>query len=426
MILVFTPKITSRITYVFKHIFTRILGVDVSFTNTIEQFLAFDGAKLSYGKQPLGNEFFIKSHGLLQEQGIESVEISVKDFETTRCFFYTKDTGDFPFDIFAASFYLLSRYEEYLPHVKDSKGRFTAKHSIAYKHQFLKQPIVDVWAYHLKKRLLSHNKSFIFPTIKQKSTVLIDASQPFQFQQKGMFRHLVASVKDLSKGNWKQVLLRLKVLLGGKKDPYNTFNKIISILKTSNATVCFFFLVGQPIHFEDGFQIHKNKFKLLLKYVGDYKKVGALFSHNALFDLKVLTAEKAHIESITNRPLYASFNTQLQLNLPDTYRDLVSVEITNDYTMAYPNKVGFRAGTCTPFLFYDLDYEIITPLILHPVCMTSQALSYLKKSTIFNEIESIKKEVSEVNGHFNVLFKNSDITHKQWGAVATQLLKKMA
>ena len=57
------------------------------------------------------------------------------------------------FDIFAASFYLLSRYEEFLPHVKDDYGRFLATESIAFKHDFLKQPVVDIWAYKLKSVL---------------------------------------------------------------------------------------------------------------------------------------------------------------------------------------------------------------------------------------------------------------------------------
>ena len=138
MLLVHTQKVTHRLDYAFKHICTRILGVKVKFTSVIEEFISHQGPKLSYGKQPVGNEFFVQSHGLLLEQGFDDVEISVNQWDDTQCFFATGGKSHLPYDIFSAAFYLLSRYEEYLPHVKDELGRFPAKASLAYKNGFLK------------------------------------------------------------------------------------------------------------------------------------------------------------------------------------------------------------------------------------------------------------------------------------------------
>ena len=120
MLLVYTPKITSRLKFIFKQICFRILGIPVDFTNKIEPFIAHDSLKISYGYQPLRNEFFVKSNGLLDEQGLSDITLNVQDWDNTKCFFYVGDKSDLPFDIFSAAFYLLSRYEEYLPHVKDS------------------------------------------------------------------------------------------------------------------------------------------------------------------------------------------------------------------------------------------------------------------------------------------------------------------
>ncbi len=53
--------------------------------------------------------------------------------------------ADFPFDIFAATFYLLSRYEEYLPHEKDMYGRYAHENSLAFKEGFLKLPLINIW-----------------------------------------------------------------------------------------------------------------------------------------------------------------------------------------------------------------------------------------------------------------------------------------
>ena len=150
MFLIYTPEVTSRLKFVFKQVCTRMLGLPIDFTNVIETFIAHEGLKMSYGSQPLGSEFFIKSHGLLFEQGISDVDIYVQDWQETKCFFYAGEKSHLPFDIFSAAFYMLSRYEEYLPHVKDAYGRFTKKDSIAYQHHFLDQPVVDIWVYYFQ------------------------------------------------------------------------------------------------------------------------------------------------------------------------------------------------------------------------------------------------------------------------------------
>ena len=70
MLLVYTHKITPRLTYTFKHICKRILGIEVSFTSKVEDFIAHNRLKMSYAKQPLSNELFVRSNDLLFEQGL--------------------------------------------------------------------------------------------------------------------------------------------------------------------------------------------------------------------------------------------------------------------------------------------------------------------------------------------------------------------
>lgn len=129
-----------------RHIFTQILGIEVTLTTKVEDFIKHSGPKITYTKQPLQNEFFIKSNDLLFEQGINDLQIKIKDWDGVPCFFETGERSSIPFDIFSASFYLLSRYEEYLPHVKDELGRFPPKTSIALQEGFLQRPVVDLWA----------------------------------------------------------------------------------------------------------------------------------------------------------------------------------------------------------------------------------------------------------------------------------------
>ena len=406
MLLIYSLKTTQRITYIFKHICFRILGIEVNFTNVIEDFIAYSGPKLSYGKKELGNELFIQSTELLMQDGFESIDITVKDWGDTKCFFAVGKNSVLPFDIFAASFYLLSRYEEYLPQVKDEKGRFLASESIAFKAGFLQDPVVDIWAYKFKDLLLQTFPDIKYSARKPRVHTIINASQPLLYKNKGLLRTLIGFFNDLFNFNLKSIFDRSAVLFGFRKDPFNTFNWIINSVKKSKSSLTVFFLLGASKIFEESLNSQKESFKLLIKNVSDYQEIGLIFSDQALNSLTVLNEEKEKIEAITNRTLRSSMNNDYLVSLPHNYRNLIELEITTDYTMVYENVIGFRASTCSPFLFYDLDYEIVTPLKIHPISLTTKGLNKTSTSKKTETIQKMMESVKKVNGTFSMIFDN--------------------
>lgn len=430
MLLIYTKNLTPRISYIFKHICLRILGVDVVFTSAIEEFISHVGPKISYGKKPLGNELFFQSHGLLEQQGLEAVEITVKKWGDTFGFFSVSNSSALPFDIFAASFFMLSRYEEYLPHVKDESGRFMATESLAFKEGFLEQPIVDIWAYIFKDKLLETFPSMVFPEKKITIHPVVTAAQPYAYRQKGLFRSVVGYFNSLFRAKFKSIINRTQVILGLKRDPLDSFKWIINIANRSNFNVTIFFLLGNALSFNESMNTHRQKFKLLIKYVADYHDVGLIFSFNALGKYRELKSEKQRLEAITNRSLNCSINAEFLVNLPDIYRHLVELEVHRDFTMVFRETVGFRAGTCTPFLFYDLDYEIKTPLVVHPAATTTNAFNKKYTSDIEKTINKIITSVNEVNGTFTMIFSNKDFSseesNKLWRAIFSEKLQKYA
>ncbi len=407
MLLVYTHKITPRLKYVFKHICTRILGVDVSFTTTIEEFIAHDSLKMSYTKQQLGNEFFVKSHDLLYEQGLSDIEINVHDWDNTKCFFLNGDKSHIPYDIFAASFYLLSRYEEYLPHVNDEFGRFSATESIAFKYGFLHQPVVDIWAYKFRDKLQEQYPKFKFPQRTYSISPIIDVPCAYNFKMKGLLRTFGGTLKDLSRLRLKSLYNRYMVVFGFKHDPFDTFKYIINKQKQTKHKFLFFFLIGAYTTYDKGINPNKKGFVSLIKQVADYCKVGLKASYFAIHDPVILKKEKLRMEAIINTSLTASRQSFSKLNLPESYRNLIELEVQEDYTMGYVNYIGFRAGTCTPFLFYDLDFEVQTPLKVWSYHLMDYAL--LKTKSLLDKKKVLKEvidEVKKVDGEFVPVFHN--------------------
>jgi len=430
MILVYTHKITPRVRYIFKHIITRILLIPVDFTTKVEEFVAHNGPKLSYTKTPLGTEFFIKSNELLFEQGVNDIEITINKWEEVPGFFATNIKSVIPFDIFAASFYLISRYEEYLPHVKDIHGRYTAEQSLAYKNGFLEKPLVDIWAYKLLNLLKEKFPDYNYQTRTYNYISTIDIDNAFAYKHKSLVRSVGGFLNDLVHFKLINVWNRFAVTFNIKNDHFDTFQKLLRLKKEYKVNTIFFFLIGDYTTFDTNVSASKDQYKLLIKEVGDYANVGLHPSYFSMQNAAILKKEKERLENITNSPVESSRQHYLRFNLPETYQNLIDLEIEEDYSMGYASNVGFRASTCTPFYFYDLDFEIQTPLKVYPFALMDTTLNDYMKLTpkqSLGRIRDLKNEVKAVNGTFITLFHNESLSDylrwKGWKRLYESMLK---
>jgi hypothetical protein len=388
-----------------KQIFTRILGVEITFTTKVEDFIKHSGPKITYTKQPLQNEFFIRSNDLLFEQGINDLEIGVSDWEGIPCFFTAGERSVIPFDIFSASFYLLSRYEEYLPHVKDMHGRFPPKESLAYQNGFLQQPVVDMWAFKLLEKLKERFPDFEFKQRTYTYTSVVDVTTSHSFAYRGVVRGFAGLLLDLASFKLRRVGKRIEVWFNPKKDPYDNYSYLTNLHKTLRVKSMFFFQFASYSTYDKNVSPNNNKFKFLIKSIADYSKVALGASYSSFDDISLLKNEKKRLSDVINRDVNSSRMRYNRVDIPSTYRSLVDAEFTDDYTMGYSHEIGFRAGTCTPFYFYDINLELQQPIRVHPFSLHDYALvSMASKEEISEKIGGLYQRVKSVSGDFTTIF----------------------
>lgn len=428
MLLIYTHKITNRLSYTAKQIFTGILGIETIFTSKVEDFIKHTGPKITYAKQPLQNEFFIRSNDLLFEQGINDFSIVVDHWDGIPCFFACDEKSSIPYDIFSASFFLLSRYEEYLPHVKDSVGRFPAKESLAHQNGFLELPVVDLWAHKLFRKLKER-----FPNIERKPrkyrfSSIINVTSSHAYAHRGLSRSLGGFLIDLSNFRLRRLAERMTVLLGLSKDPYDNFDQLVEIHKKFPIRTMFFFQFAEYSAHDKNISTNNNKFRYLIKSVADYSRVSLSTSNLSSTNTEVLEDEKRRLGELIHRPITYSRLRYNRVNVPATYRNLIDVEFTDDFSMGYTHEVGFRAGTCTPFYFYDISLETKQPLKIHPFAGFDYAFQkYKKQEEVFSKMDTIYRSVKEVNGELIVVFSNELLgsSHKiTWMQLYQSLLKR--
>lgn len=429
MLLIYTHKVTPRLTYIMRHIFVGMLGLPIEFTTKVEEFIKHVGPKITYTKQALQNEFFIKSHTLLFEQGINDVPTPISDWNGIPCFFNSGERSNLPYDIFAASFFLLSRYEEYLPHVKDLHGRFSPKDSIAYQNGFLQYPVVDMWALRLLEAL-----QLKFPDLHYKPrnfnyVSVLDVATSHCYANRGLVRGVGGMVMDIAKFKIRRVAERITVAIHPEKDPYDNFSELIALHKIYHIKCNFFFQFADYSKYDKNVSTNSNKFKSLIKHVADYSKVSLAASYSSFSNIELLKKEKTNLEEVINRPVNNSKMRYNRVDIPTTYRNLIAAEFTDDFTMGYTHEIGFRAGTCTPFYFYDIPLEVKQPIKVHPFALNDYALTKLMgKDTILNQINTIAQRVKAVNGTFITMFSNELLGSKEqqnWMDIYTTLIKKL-
>ena len=427
MLLIYTHKITPRFSYIMRHMFTKILGIKIILTTTVEDFIKHKGPKITYTKQPLQNEFFVRSNDLLFEQGINAIDISINDWDGVPAFFATGERSSIPFDVFSAGFYLLSRYEEYLPHVKDMHGRFPPKESIAYQNDFLQIPLVDLWALKLLDALKEKFPDVEVVKRKYNFTSIIDVTSSHCYAYRGIVRGISGFLLDLVYFRLKRIVQRVTVLFNPSKDPYNNYEYLIDLHKKYSIKSMFFFQFASYSTYDKNVSTNNNKFKFLIKSVADYSLVSLATSYSSFGNVTLIKKEKKELSSVINRPINYSRIRYNRVDIPETYRNLVEAEFTDDYTMGYTSEIGFRAGTCTPFYFYDIPLEIQQPIKIHPFAVHDYALTKEKSvKDILSKVTVIKSRVKEVNGSYNAIFSNELLggdSKINWLKIYTEIIK---
>ncbi len=418
-ILVYVPKLTNRLHYVFQLVLDEQLGFSVEFTTDKLVFTSREGYKMSYADERLGQEFHIRQVQLLFEKEIFSQDLKPFVHGDSMAFFPTfHRESALPYDVFSAVFYLVSRYEEYLPFVKDPHGRYQSTSSILHSLGCLRKPLVNIWCIQLGEQLKHFYPGLELKAKKYQFTPTYDIDAAWAYRHKGFFRTTGAFVNHLLQGQFAEMKTRYHVLRKHLPDPFDTFDLQLEWQKQFNLRPVYFILFADYDDYDKNIPIRNPAFRNLLRRLGDYADVGIHPSYSSFDDKVKLKSEITNLSQVMHREITRSRQHFLRMNLPQTYHTLIDLDITDDYTLGYASQPGFRAGIADSFFFYDLDHDIATPLRVHPFAVMDGSLrDYMKLDTV-SSLELTKQlidEVKKVNGTFITLWHNETMSDaKRW------------
>jgi hypothetical protein len=427
--LIYSHSVTPRLQYVASFL-TQYYGVSFLVTTDWQYFKNADKAKINYAAtNSEAHALWMQPTTLLFEAGIRKQAIHCFEHQHGYKAFFAAE-GVMGFDLFAAIFYLLSRYEEYLPHQKDMYGRYAHENSIAFQNSFLHLPLINIWLEDFRKIIEGiWNLKFGIRSFQLLPTYDIDIA--WSYRNKGLLRNVGGAVKSIVNSQWSMVRERVQVLAGKEHDPYDCYNWLDELHQQYSLQPLYFFHVGQRRNqYDKSISTYNSSFQQLIRQHGQRYTIGLHPSWHSGDEPVCLPKEKAILERITQRVVTNSRQHYIRFTLPHTFQRLIEAGITDDYSMGYGSINGFRASVASSFYWYDLERERQTKLLLHPFgFMEANALfeQRLSLEEAFDELIHYYKVVKESRGTLITVWHNStlgtDVMFKGWRELYARFLE---
>lgn len=410
-ILIYYPgKATARMQYVLDWIFREQFRIPFTISVNRQEWMEYEGPKINYSTSAVQEkEIKMVPAGLLGETGnISPKALAIQRWKKTTVLFYNQPGADVPFDLFSAVFYLISRYEEYLPHKKDRHGRFLPSESAACRYHFLQDPAVDQWLYFFRELLQERFDVQLHPKPFQ-CVMTFDIDLAWKYLHKGIFRYWGGQWKDFFLGKWSNIRDRNAVVSGKQQDPFFTFPELDLLHQQYQLKPLYFLLLGRPGKFDKNADPGSKGMKSLMRLLSEKYPVGIHPSYGSHQDPAILDREIKILSDAVQKPVTRSRQHFIKFSLPETYQRLIRAGITDDYSMGYAALNGFRAGTSRPFLWYDLSKEATTRLRIHPFAfMDATSVFYLKHKPEewIKEWKRLYQQVKQTGGDFVSIWHN--------------------
>lgn len=417
-IVVYSSFMSPRLSYTLQWLLKERLQLDYTITNTLPAEVAEGAHVIAYGTVVQG-AICIPAAGLLSQTGTAALSPQVGSWQDIPALFFADTTDGYtlPFDLLSAIFYLISRYEEYDSYTPDKHGRYPAQNSILYRNGWMSRPVADEWVAAFRW-LIEEAWDISVPAAHFVYRPTYDIDMAYSHLHKGLRRIAGAYIRALLRVDVRQISQRTRVLKKKQKDPYDSFRWLRQLHKEYGFVPLYFVLSAlRTTRFDKNIHPHHPA---MVRVIKNLVRDGAIGIHPSYYcnEANLMQAEKSSLEQVAGRTTMLSRQHYIRMVMPQTYRWLVQHHISDDYSMGYGTHLGFRAGTGSSFLWYDLENESATGLRIHPFCFMDTTAHYeagLSASQAFDQLAAMCRILQETNSTLITIFHNFSLgTDEEW------------
>ena len=325
-------------------------------------------------------------------------------------------------DLFSASFFMLTRWEEYVNKKRDSHNRFSAIESLAFKEGFLDRPVVNEYLEVLKTELLELDASLVFKKYEYSLLVTHDIDAPLMY---GSFKnHCKASILDILQRKDVRLLIKrnigyFKIKILKREDPFNTFDYLMNLSEKYQLKSYFFFM-GKGLTGYDNMYKSSDRFigRLVEKIKARGHYIGIHPTYDAYNSVEQFKKEKDELERTLNTKITFGREHYLRFEVPRTWQVWEENKMKWESTLSYADKEGFRCGICYPYSVFNILTRNKLKLKERPLIVMEGSFATYQKDINPKEMEDkifyLIKSVKKYNGEFVLLWHNSSFNTNEW------------
>ncbi len=317
-------------------------------------------------------------------------------------------------DALAAAFFMLTRWEESVQLDRDEHQRFPAKESLAYKFGFLHRPFVNeicemLWNM-LKFLEIDQDRLPLKPSLRLTHDVdepLLWTSPLFFLKKLGgdiLKRHDAAAALFSVSSYYSSAF-------HGMKDPYDTFEMLMTVAENVNLSAYFFFMSGGGHKLDPPSYLHQHFIQKLFQRIKERgHHIGFHPSYETYNDESVFAQEKMRLENACGQAVKVGRQHFLRFQAPDTWRIWANQGMEWDSTLAYAEQVGFRCGSCLAFPVFDCQRREALPLMEYPLTAMEGSLrkyQNLPPNLMLAKLNELWATTQKYGGTFTLLWHNS-------------------
>lgn len=313
-------------------------------------------------------------------------------------------------DIFASTFFMLTRWEEYVQPQRDEHGRFPAEASTAVREGFLRRPVVDEYTNLLWQFLLDAGWTGQRPETAFHEWYTCDVDHPrLWWSAAGRLRTLAGSL--LRRQNLREWRHWLEGPIWSKTDPYDVFEKWMDWAEAQNVTWCFNFLGDRNQHSDCWYPLrHPFTLNLIREMEDRGHTIGFHPSYEAFDHHEVFLHELRSLQQVVRQPIRGGRHHYLRFAAPFTWKKWADAGLSWDSTVGFAELPGFRCGTCHSFPVFDFLSGTTLPLREHPLIAMDITYSlYLgfSKDAALEDLDELRSQVRHHAGELVLLMHNS-------------------
>ncbi len=338
------------------------------------------------------------------------------------------DTGETPFasrtdehtvvfyaDILAATFFMLSRWEETVVPVRDQHDRFPATASVAYRQGFLDRPIVDEYALILQAWL----KTLVPQWTPEPRSFSVRLSHDIDQVQRfpGTWQAVRTLGGDIIKRRSLAAAIdtaRSYMACRGShdRDPFiQAISELAGLSERYGFTSSFYFMGAGRSDFDSGYDPASPAVRSCIDTLRNRgHEIGFHPGYYTFDKPDRFQQEKAAFDRVMNGERYGGRQHFLRFGTPVTWRCWEEAGMLYDSTMTYADHEGFRCGTCHPFRPFDIERDRELDVLEIPLIIMDGTLrNYrnLSPEQAENVILKLAERCKQVNGTFTLLWHNS-------------------